>query len=194
MTKTFVIADTHFGHRNVITFKDSNGEIIRKFDTIEEHDEYIVEKWNSVVGERDRVYHLGDVVINRKALPILDRLNGKKVLIKGNHDIFKLRDYAKYFDDIRAYKIMPKEGIIMSHIPIHPDSLTRWKVNIHGHLHQNQVEGFVLDEIDPIFGKLYKHGPDPKYRCVSMEHLDDYTPIDLQTLINEYRRINNDNI
>ena len=104
MTKTFVIADTHFGHRNIITFKDSDGEIIRKFDTVEEHDEYLVERWNSVVGEFDRVYFLGDVAIKRIGLAKLERMNGKKVLIRGNHDIFKLKDYAEHFEDVRAIR------------------------------------------------------------------------------------------
>ena len=186
MTKTFVISDTHFGHRNIIKFKDSEGRIVRKFDTIEEHDEHIIERWNSVVGEFDRVYHLGDVVINRKALATLERLNGKKVLIKGNHDIFKLKDYVKHFDDIRAYKVMPKEGIILSHIPIHPACLARWKVNIHGHLHQNNIKENIFIE-----GIGYEEVDDTKYRCVSVEHIN-YTPMDLQILIDEYREIDYD--
>ncbi len=183
MTKAFVIADTHFGQRNIITFTDNEGNLTRPFATIEEHDEHLVKQWNSVVGERDRVYHLGDVVINRKALTILDRLNGKKVLIKGNHDIFNLKDYSKYFDDIRAYKVMPKHGIILSHIPIHPDCMARWKVNIHGHLHQNKIEYLDFKDQNDLLGDLK---PNPRYRCISVEHLDDYTPMDLQLLINEY--------
>ena len=117
MSGLFFISDTHFGHKNIINFKDSCGKPVRDFDSVEEMDELMVKNWNEDIKPRDRVYHLGDVVINRKALPILDRLNGRKVLVKGNHDIFKLRDYVKYFDDIRAYKVMPKLGIICSHIP-----------------------------------------------------------------------------
>ena len=188
MTKTFVIADTHFGHRNVIKFEDSNGEIIRKFDTIEDHDEHLVERWNSVVGEHDRVYHLGDVVINRKALAILERLNGKKVLIKGNHDIFKLKDYLPHFEDIRAYKVLPKEGMILSHIPIHPDCLNRQKVNIHGHLHQKRVTRSCTLECG--VGEYIEEIDDPKYRCVSVDQTN-YTPVDLQSLINEYKEKDN---
>lgn len=136
MSNTFFISDTHFGHAGIITFQHDN-KPLRPFSTIEEHDETLVNNWNNKVGVRDTVYHLGDVVMNRKALPILDRLNGRKVLIKGNHDIFPLKDYVKYFDDIRAYKVMTEHGIICSHIPIHPESLARWKINIHGHLHGN---------------------------------------------------------
>ena len=160
---SYLISDTHFGHANIIKFTDNDGKKTRPFDSVEEMDEFMVKNWNNTVKPSDRIYHLGDVVINRKALPILDRLNGKKVLIKGNHDIFKLRDYAKYFDDVRAYKVMPKHGIIMSHIPIHPESLSRWKLNIHGHLHTN-------------------HLADKKYLNVCVENIN-YTPIDLDSVI-----------
>ena len=74
------------------------------FDTIEsfsfffvndpnEMDEEMIKRWNETVRPNDKVYHLGDVVINRKALTTLSRLNGDKVLIRGNHDIFKLEEY-----------------------------------------------------------------------------------------------------
>lgn len=123
MPNTFFISDTHFGHSNILTFKDGNDKPLRDFSSVEEMDEFMVKNWNETVKPQDTVYHLGDVVINRRALPILDRLAGRKVLVKGNHDIFKLKDYVKYFDDIRAYKVMPVDGIICSHIPIHPESL-----------------------------------------------------------------------
>ena len=176
MTKTFVISDTHFGHRNIITFKDSDDKPLRDFPSVEAMDDHMVECWNSVVSEGDRVYHLGDVVINRKALATLGRLKGKKVLIKGNHDIFKLKDYSKYFDDIRAYKVMPKHGIIMSHIPIHPECLARWKLNIHGHLHSNVVK----QEVFGTFGK--EEEDDDRYMSVCVEQIN-YTPVNLQDII-----------
>lgn len=122
----------------------------------------MVEAWNSVVRQQDTVYHLGDVAIKRKSLPVLSKLCGRKVLIKGNHDIFKLKDYLPYFEDIRAYKIFPEFGIICSHIPIHPESLARWKLNVHGHLHNNKL-------------------PDPRYLCVSVERIN-YTPVALEDI------------
>lgn len=110
---SFVFSDPHFGHKNIITFKDSDGKLTRPFSSVEEMDEHMVTNINSVVNKKDTIYFLGDVVINRKALPIFDRINGRKVLIKGNHDIFRLQDYTKYFEDIRAYKVMPEHGIII---------------------------------------------------------------------------------
>jgi calcineurin-like phosphoesterase family protein len=100
-------------------------------------DEAMVAAWNERVRPNDKVYHLGDVVINRRALAIMSRLNGDKVLIRGNHDIFKDTDYRPYFRELRAYHVM--NGLILSHIPIHEESLGRFGCNIHGHTHANRV-------------------------------------------------------
>jgi calcineurin-like phosphoesterase family protein len=160
MSNVFLTADTHFGHLGVCKFLDQHGEKLRPWDTPEEMDEALVKNWNAVVGQKDRVYHLGDVVINRRCLTTLSRLNGRLVLVKGNHDIFKLSDYLPYFDDIRAYHVLDK--FILSHIPIHADSKARFRGNIHGHLHERQV-------------------PDPWYECVSVERTG-FTPIAFETV------------
>lgn len=151
MTERFFISDTHFSHANILTFKRDDGTPLRDFPSIEAHDEFMVGEWNKLVQPQDTIYHLGDVVINRKALPLLGRLNGRKVLVRGNHDIFKLKDYTPYFDDVRGYAVFVQEGFICSHIPLHPDSLERWKANVHGHTHARSIK-------------------DPRYVCVSVEH------------------------
>lgn len=141
MKKVWVYSDPHFGHKGVTEFLKADGTKIRPWDNPDEMDEDMIEMFNELVNENDRVYILGDVVINRRCIPTLDRLNGKKVLIRGNHDIFRLNEYIPYFDDIRSYQILPKEGVIMSHIPVHPSQLVnRWKANIHGHLHTNVID------------------------------------------------------
>jgi calcineurin-like phosphoesterase family protein len=172
MAKTpFLISDTHFTHQGIVTFNGVHGTKLRPWNTVEEMDEAMVENWNKVVKPDDRVYHLGDVVINCKALPILNRLNGRKVLIKGNHDIFKLEDYLPYFDDIRAYHKLG--NFVLSHIPIHPDSVARWcDGSIHGHLHDGRV-------------KLPNGEIDKRYICVCVEHIN-YTPIPFEE-IEKYR-------
>lgn len=162
--KTWVCADHHFGHQNILTFKRDDGTLIRggQFSTIEEHDDELVNRHNALVAESDRVYMLGDVCINRRALATLHRLRGRLVLVKGNHDIFKLSDYLPFFDDIRAYVVQKDHDgnkVILSHIPVHPDSLGRYGSNIHGHLHQNKLN-------------------DKRYVCVSLEHTD-YKPIEI---------------
>jgi len=162
--RTWVCADHHFGHKNILTFKDNDGNLIRgaKFKTIEEHDDELVARHNAVVDDNDRVYMLGDCCISRNARHTLGRLRGRLVLVKGNHDIFKLSDYLPFFDDIRSCVVQKDHDgnkVILTHIPIHPDSLGRFGTNIHGHYHQNKLD-------------------DPRYVCVSLEHLD-YKPIQI---------------
>ena len=141
MKNRWLVSDTHFGHAGVCRFTHHDTGIkIRPWTDPNEMDEDMVRMWNEIVAPNDRVYHLGDVVINRRCLPTLNRLNGKKVLIRGNHDIFRLEEYTPYFEDIRGYKVLSKEGIIMSHIPVHPSQLERWKANVHGHLHSNLLD------------------------------------------------------
>ena len=167
----FLVSDTHFGHEKTCTvFKRADGSPLRPFSCAEEMDEEMVKRWNERVRPRDKVYHLGDVVINRKSLSILERLNGDKILIKGNHDIFKLEDYAKYFRDIRAYDV--KDGMILSHVPIHIDSIERFGTNVHGHLHANRVmKRTRWGETDQ-----FDEAIDPRYFNVSVECID-YAPI-----------------
>jgi len=162
----FFISDNHFGHANIITFIDKNGNVFRNFSSEEEMNEHMVEKWNSVVRPIDKVYHLGDFAIPRRGIKFAERLNGDKVLIKGNHDIYKIHDYIPYFRDIRAYHVI--DGMILSHVPVHHSSMRRFGSNIHGHVH----EKFVYDDSGNI---------DNRYFPVTCEHLS-YTPIEFGEL------------
>ena len=186
MPTTFLISDTHFGHEKTCTvFKRADGSPLRPFASAEEMDEFMVKAWNDRVRPNDKVYHLGDVVINRKFLSVLGRLNGDKVLIRGNHDIFKLEDYTAYFRDMRGYDV--KNGMILSHIPVHVESLGRFGVNIHGHLHANRV--MRMRGVDVKTGEvLYSDEIDPRYHCVCVEHTD-FAPISLEEV---YERIRNE--
>lgn len=184
MSNRFVISDTHFGHTNSWQlFKRPDGSPLRPFSSTEEMDEAMIERWNAKVGPHDVVYHLGDVVINRKYLHLVKRLNGKKRLVRGNHDIFKDQDYRDVgFDSLYGVRVFT-DKFILSHIPLHPDCIThRFKVNVHGHLHANEVmrEDLVkTDEVDPETGMhYYTLGTqiDPRYLCVSVEHTN-YEPL-----------------
>jgi calcineurin-like phosphoesterase family protein len=170
MTKTFLIADTHFSHTGVTKFLRPDGTKLRPWDDVVEMDEALIRNWNNVVSPDDKVYLLGDIAIGRSGIRHLHRCNGRKVLIRGNHDIFKLKDYTDIFYDIRGCHVL--DGLILSHIPIHPASMKRFGCNIHGHLHYGRV---LLNE---------KHGLipsniDPKYYCVSVEMIN-FTPIDFE--------------
>jgi calcineurin-like phosphoesterase family protein len=190
-----VIADLHLSHAGVTRFLRADGTKLRPWDTPEEMDAALIERWNSVVEEFDRVYILGDVAINKRALPLLDQLNGKKVIVLGNHDIFGAKEYLKYVDDVRGSKVVDgPEGprAILTHIPIHERSIGRFVVNIHGHLHSNVVErevwkGYWSDDTVPLTlvdGDRFEDEPDPRYVCVSAEHID-YTPVLLEEVIAE---------
>jgi calcineurin-like phosphoesterase family protein len=169
MANIFFASDHHFGHANILEFKRTDGTPLRDFASVEHMHEHIIQQHNSVVRANDKVYFLGDVVMSRKAsaLEILARLNGEKVLVKGNHDQCSAEAYLKYFKDIRGSHQF--DGVIMTHIPIHSESLARWGINIHGHLHY-QVVRMPLSQI-----------PDRRYFNVSMERIN-YTPISLEEI------------
>lgn len=161
-----------------------------KAERVMAHDEAIIENWNRVVGPSDKVYVLGDVIIGRSQLPTLGRLNGKKRLYMGNHDIFIKKwnaDYQPYFTEISAYKVF--DDLICSHIPLHPESVKeRWKANVHGHLHANRVKTImprrgILGKAIDIFAP--REAIDPIYLNVSLEQID-YTPISMDEV---YARI-----
>ncbi len=108
------ISDSHFGHANMIKFCN------RPFGSVEEMDEAIIERWNSVVGQRDIVYHLGDFALcrNSYARSILERLNGKIYLAIGSHEKTILKGgLTKYFEDIKESYYIEVNGqkIFLSH-------------------------------------------------------------------------------
>jgi calcineurin-like phosphoesterase family protein len=174
MANIFFASDHHFHHANILTFKRDDGTALREFDSVSHMNEHIVNSHNSVVRPGDKTYFLGDVCMDRKGrgLEILARMNGEKILIKGNHDQCKPADYLKYFKDIRGSHQF--DGLIMTHIPIHSESLARWGLNVHGHLHHNVVR-MPLSQI-----------PDKHYFSVCMERIN-YTPISLEEIKKQCR-------
>jgi calcineurin-like phosphoesterase family protein len=161
MNDVFFIADLHLGHGNLINFKQDDGITPeRPFSSIEEMHEVFISNWNGVVKPTDKVYVLGDVVMRRKALELLNRFNGRKSLVRGNHDIFKIEEYLMYFKNVHTQ--VEKKGIICTHIPIHPNSVDRYGVNVHGHLHRHSLN-------------------DKKYFCVSADRIN-FTPIEFSEL------------
>ena len=178
--KVFLVSDTHFGHTGVCRFLREDGTKLRPWDDPNEMDEAMVHAWNSRVSPNDKVYHLGDVVINRKALSTLARLNGDKVLIRGNHDIFKDSEYREYFREIRAYHVL--SGMILSHVPVHEASLGRFGVNIHGHLHAYRVK--LPIGVEKVTGKIiYGDKIDTRYHCVCVEQTPDFAPMLLDEVV-----------
>jgi calcineurin-like phosphoesterase family protein len=168
----FVISDHHLGHTNSWEkFKLEDGSPLRPFSSNEEMNETMIERHNAKVKEQDTVYFLGDVVINKKYLELVKRMNGRKILIRGNHDIFGDELYYDAgFEQIHGVRVFV-DKFILSHIPLHPDCVTeRFRVNVHGHLHANQVMSWQIIDEDPV----YK--PDPRYLCVCVEQTN-FTPL-----------------
>lgn len=161
MSDIWFISDTHFGHANICRFLREDGTPLRPWDDASAMDEEMVEKWNSVVRPGDKVYHLGDVVMNRRCLSILSRLHGDKRLVLGNHDIFDHGDYLPYFK--RLHGSLKLDNLLLTHIPVHAGSLAPWAVcNVHGHIHAQDI-------------------PDGRYFNVSVEMID-YAPISMDDL------------
>jgi calcineurin-like phosphoesterase family protein len=134
MSKKWIISDLHFGHKNILKYAGQ----LRGGSTSEEHDEWLIAQWNSVVKKCDLVYVLGDFAMNKAALHLAKRLKGQKVLVRGNHDIEPARTYLDYFTTIHG--LLRFRGVFwMTHAPIHPGSL-RGMYNLHGHVHQNSVQ------------------------------------------------------
>ena len=173
----FVISDHHLGHTNSWEkFKREDGSPLRPFTSTEEMNETMIERHNAKVKEQDTVYFLGDVVINKKYLELVKRMNGRKILIRGNHDIFKDEDYREVgFEQIHGVRVFV-DKFILSHIPLHPDCVSeRFRVNVHGHLHANEIKmpwGVNADRNEIIYADF----PDPRYLCVCVEQID-FTPL-----------------
>jgi calcineurin-like phosphoesterase family protein len=173
----FVISDHHLGHTNSWEkFTLSDGSPLRPFTSTEEMNETMIERHNAKVKEQDTVYFLGDVVINKKYLELVKRMNGRKILVRGNHDIFKDEDYREVgFEQIHGVRVFV-DKFILSHIPLHPDCVSeRFRVNVHGHLHANEIKmpwGVNADRNEIIYADF----PDPRYLCVCVEQTD-FTPL-----------------
>lgn len=171
--RTFVYSDPHFLHRNICKFTNYDGSPLRPWDDAEIMSEDMINWYNEMVDDGDRVYILGDVAFTSKDMwRSAGRLKGRKCLIIGNHDPTKIKKYIDIFDDVRGY--VQKNGFIMSHIPIHPGSMGRWKVNIHGHLHANEV--LASDD--------FENNPptDPRYFCACVERTN-FRPILLDDIL-----------
>jgi len=139
MSRRFIVSDHHLMHANCYRFLTRHGTRLRPWaESSVEGDEMLVEAHNAVVRTGDTTYFLGDVAIRKIGLDLLARMNGRKILLRGNHDIFPLKNYAAHFADIRGTHKLDR--LILSHYPLHPDSLPHWCLaNVHGHTHDAPV-------------------------------------------------------
>lgn len=143
-SKIWFTSDTHFSHDNIIKFCG------RPYASVQEMDEDLIRRWNERIREDDIVFHLGDFAWGGSAIwtSLLNRLNGHKHLIIGNHDMKNLRsNYAQYFDEITFQKQIRVEDrtIYLNHYPFlcyggtyrQKDQLI-WQ--LFGHVHSNKSD------------------------------------------------------
>ncbi len=166
--KQHFTSDTHFGHKLMISPLMKAEQ--RPFSTIDEMDEALIRNWNAVVAPEDEVYHMGDVGLRKPAAlrEILDKLNGKIHLIKGNHEHAALD--KKCFDRFESFYLYKKlkvlhpvtgesKEIMMFHYPIGAWDKSHWgSWHLHGHCHNSyKVPGKILDV--GIDNPFCKHAP-----------------------------------
>ena len=131
--KIFVIADTHFGHENIIKYCN------RPFKTVKEIDEKMIKNWNETVTNKDVVIHLGDFGLGSKEYisSIVKRLNGKKILIMGNHDNWSEQTYRDMgFHTVSRFPILYSDFYLCSHAPLILSETTCY-YNCYGHVHND---------------------------------------------------------
>lgn len=142
--KIWFSSDSHFCHDRGFIYEP------RGFSTVDEANEEIIKRWNSVVGPNDLVYHLGDVMLNdnEKGIQCLERLNGQIYILRGNHDtstrmymylaaknVFGCGDYAKVIKH-NGY------NFYISHYPTLTSNMDndapikKHMINLYGHTHQ----------------------------------------------------------
>lgn len=179
MSRTWVYSDPHFGHANICKFTNFDGSKVRPWDDVRLMNEALIFNYNLVVRPEDRVYILGDFAMSPGVFKsIMPRLMGRKVLVPGNHEPKGCIEWcAENGIEVRGYVV--KKGFIMSHIPIHAGSLSRWALNIHGHLHNNEVL------CDSRFPDL---GADERYYCACVERTG-FAPILLDDILKERKII-----
>lgn len=133
--QVYFIADTHFGHANIIKYEG------RPFANVSEMDKMLIQNWNTVVSESDEIFVLGDFSFynKEKTKKILQQLHGKKTLIMGNHDTQSLEYYLECgFQDVNKYPIILDEFWILSHEPLYINDCMPY-ANIYGHVHANSA-------------------------------------------------------
>jgi len=133
----FFTADNHFFHNLAAEH--------RGFETGDEMNEFMIKQWNTVIKSCDTTYIIGDFAFDRhgtKISSLVNRLNGKKILLKGNHDHWADRKHIpkiyELFDDILTYKEIKynKKKFILFHYPIMEWNFKRFgSIHLHGHQH-----------------------------------------------------------
>lgn len=128
----YIISDTHFGHGKIIEYGQ------RPFDNVEQMNNRLVQCWNTIVDEKDTVFHLGDVRHHpdpHDEQYWFDKLNGDIVLITGNHD-----NPPEGFDYHVLKSAVIQHGKYEFYLEHQPVGFSGWQ--IHGHAHNNDLMNY----------------------------------------------------
>lgn len=154
----FLTSDNHFSHRRLLEVYQPNRGAV--WNSIEEMDEGLIERWNSVVKPNDLVYNLGDLSFNRDVdytVRVLNRLNGTIRFIFGNHDGLvkeNINRFAERFEWLKDYYEF-RDGnqyVVLSHFPF-----ATWNRAHHGAIH---CHGHCHGSYRPAHGKIVDVGTD----------------------------------
>jgi calcineurin-like phosphoesterase family protein len=131
---TFFVSDHHFGHAGALGFYR------RPFASVAEMDRLMIERWNSVVGREDQVWHLGDFAVRQRperVALLLATLHGRKHLITGNNDDAAVTSSTGW-ETVQPYCELSVDGghLVLCHYPFRTwrNSGKGW-INLHGHSH-----------------------------------------------------------
>lgn len=177
MAEIYLASDHHFNHANILKFLNPDGTKLRPdFSCLDEMNEELIRRHNSVVGHYDYFYCGGDFAFGPafKIRPIISRMNGKKRLILGNHDDVIKQELYKYFDKIMLWRVFREEKLVVTHVPIPVSQFkTADEVNLHGHLHSGKM---MVDSVK------WPAKEDPHYISMCVEHTN-YTPLHITEFV-----------
>lgn len=133
---TFLTADTHFGHAGILSTRMAHP---RPFDSIEHHDEVLIQRWNAVVRPGDEVWHLGDFAMDctpAYARRCFDRLNGTKHLVIGNHERLGRRLPWASQHEALVQTIIEGHRTVLLHYALRAwPGIWRGAIHLYGHTH-----------------------------------------------------------
>ena len=181
----FFTSDTHFGHSKIIDYCK------RPFSSIEEHDKALIQNWNSVVGQDDTVFHLGDFAYGNSQFiaNIIKQLNGNIILIKGNHDLRNINPTLyNIFSDVvyQARILIDKQTVYLNHFPFlcfdHGDInlyKNNYNIQLFGHVHSGPLTSSKdVSRLNILFPTQYDVGVDN----------NNYTPISWADVKNKIKQ------
>ncbi len=133
MARLYFIADTHFGDDGIRRYEN------RPFENVYQMDKEMIKRWNGVVSADETVYVLGDFSVPGYEKEVLSKLNGSKILVKGNHDTESNDAYRQYgFKEVYDLPIIIDGFWILSHDAMYVNTNMPY-ANLFGHVHNSPM-------------------------------------------------------